>query len=317
MLDVPESYRDRPVLVSEDPLSQFLNLIEARAVVSTGLEARGFWTVYVPPVHALKCNMIKHGDCMLEVKGERWKLAAGDCFLVGPDLPFVIGTDLNRLPRPAAEVFAGTDANACARLDAGPGPEFLCLGGRMDLPEIAKFLTDALPPIIVIRAESAVAGRMHWLIDRLEEELASHTPGAAAMAAQIMQMIFIELMRNLPAAGIGNWLAALSDPRIGVALRAIHRDPGRDWRLEDLATISHLSRSQFSARFRAAVGNAPMDYVLRWRMALAQKALTQPNATIAAVATQLGYSSESAFIYAFRRITGTTPRQAQQPTRHW
>lgn len=301
--------------VFEDPLSQFLDLIEARAVLSTGLEARGFWAVHVPPVHALKCNMIQHGDCLLEVEGERWQLAAGDCFLVGPDLPFVIGSDLGRLPRPAAEVFAGTVANAYARLDAGPGPAFLCRGGRMDLPEIAGFLTDALPPVTVIRSESVVAGRIRWLLGRLDEELAADAPGAAAMAAQIIEMIFIELMRHVPDGRIGGWLAALSDPRIGAALGAIHRDPGRDWRLEDLARISHLSRSRFSARFRAAVGHAPIDYVLRWRMALAQKALTRPEATIAAVATQLGYSSESAFTYAFRRATGTTPRRARQRAR--
>lgn len=310
-MDILELYRDRPVSKSEDPLSQLLNLIEARAVVSTGLEARGFWAIHVPPVRALKCNMIKHGDCMLEIKDERWQLAAGDCFLVGPDLPFVIGTDLNRSPQSAAEVFAETGVSAYARLDAGPGPTFLCLGGSMDLPEIAKFLTDALPTIIVIRGKSAVAGRIHWLIERLEEELASDSPGAAAMAAQIMQMIFIELMRNLPEGGIGSWLAALSDPRISAALKAIHSDPGRNWRLEDLAKISHLSRSQFAARFRAAVGHAPMDYVLRWRMALAQKALAQPNARITSVARELGYRSESAFTFAFRRITGWTPRQTQ------
>jgi AraC-like DNA-binding protein len=37
--------------------------------------------------------------------------------------------------------------------------------------------------------------------------------------------------------------------------------------------------------------------------------------TIASVAAQLGYGSESAFIYAFRRILGTTPRRMQQQIR--
>src|SRR5690606_6188647 len=106
------------------------------------------------------------------------------------------------------------------------------------------------------------------------------------------------------------WLAALSDPRIGSAIRAMHADPGRGWRLEDLAEISHLSRSQFSARFRAAVGRSPMDYLLHWRMTLAGKALSQSGVSISAVASRLGYASESAFGVAFRRVTGTTPRRA-------
>lgn len=295
----------------EDPLSQILSLVDARAVVSTGLRARGNWAVRVAPVHALKCNVIKQGACELKVGEAQWSLEEGSCFLVAADLPFVIGTDLNRVPRPAEEVFAGTRANDCAWLDAGPGRDFHCLGGRMGLSDPADFLVDVLPPVVVIRADEPIAGRLRWLADRLEEELASQAAGASAMADQIMQMVFIELIRGLPERQDGSWLAALADPRIGASLRAMHRNPERCWRIEDLAGIAHLSRSRFATRFRTAVGHPPMDYLLRLRIALARKALAQPGATIAAVAECAGYSSESAFGFAFRRITGMTPRQAQ------
>lgn len=54
----------------------------------------------------------------------------------------------------------------------------------------------------------------------------------------------------------------------------------------------------------------PLDYLLNWRMTLAGKALSQPGASISAVASRLGYASDSAFGVAFRRVTGTTPRRA-------
>lgn len=298
-----------------DPLSQLLNLIEARAAMSIGLEARGRWAIDVPPVHALKCNIIRQGSCFLEVQGERLMLAAGDCFLIGPDLSFVIGSDLNCSPIPAAEVFSQKAYKNHAKLDGGAGPGFLCHSGRMDLPLNSELLREILPSIVVIRAESIVAERLHWLTNRLEEELAGDVPGGAAMAIPIMQMIFIELIRSLPVMTERSWLSALSDPRIGGALMAIHRDPGHNWRLDELAGISHLSRSQFSARFRAAVGHSAMEYILRWRMMQAHKLLARPNMTIASVAAQLGYGSESAFIYAFRRTLGTTPRRMQQQIR--
>ncbi|QEH81643.1 AraC family transcriptional regulator [Sphingomonas sp. C8-2] len=311
MAENPNIYRDRTES-PEDPLSQILSLVDARAVVSTGLRARGNWAIHVAPIRSLKCNVIKQGACQLKVGDEQWTLDEGSCFLVAADLPFIIGTDLNRVPRPAEEVFAGTRGNDCALLEMGPGPEFQCLGGRMELPDTADFLVDALPPVVVIRADEPVAGRLHWLADRLVEELASQAPGASAMAAQIMQMVFIELIRNLPEGHAGSWLAALSDPRIGAALGAMHRDPQRDWRIEDLAGIAHLSRSRFAARFRTAVGHPPSDYLLRLRIAFARKALAQPGATIAEVAARAGYGSESAFGFAFRRVTGMTPRQAQK-----
>jgi hypothetical protein len=44
-----------------------------------------------------------------------------------------------------------------------------------------------------------------------------------------------------------NWLAGALDPQIGLALSAIHRDPGHDWTVEELARACSLSRSAFAA----------------------------------------------------------------------
>ncbi|WP_083953584.1 AraC family transcriptional regulator [Thauera butanivorans] len=315
MLEILIFCSDHPMLPDE-PLSQLLALAGVQAAVSTGLQARGLWALRVASLPTLKCNVIRRGECGLEVAGQRWALKTGDCFLVAPGRPFTLGTDLDRLAQPAQDVFAGCENTLIAQLDAGPGPEFLCLGGRMDLPPAAALLIDALQAVTVIPGSSPVALRIGWLLDRLEEECRAEAPGSAAMATHIMQIVFIELIRALPATAARGWLAALADPRIGPALRAIHREPGRAWRLQELAEVSHLSRSQFSARFRQTVGQAPMDYLLHWRMALARQALSRPGATIESVADELGYASPSAFGVAFRRVTGTTPRRvAREVTR--
>jgi hypothetical protein len=125
---------------------------------------------------------------------------------VAPSLSFVIDTDLSRVPRPAEEVFTGCEDRPVAHLDAGRGLDFMCLSGRMDIPPTATILIEALIP-----GDSAAAGRTAWLLDRLKEESRMEAPGRAAMAAQLMQVIFIELIRTLPASGNHGWLAALSD----------------------------------------------------------------------------------------------------------
>jgi AraC-like DNA-binding protein len=52
-----------------------------------------------------------------------------------------------------------------------------------------------------------------------------------------------------------------------------------------------------------------MEYLARWRMLLAGDRLTNSDDSISAIASSLGYESESAFGKAFRRVMGCSPRQ--------
>ena len=70
-----------------------------------------------------------------------------------------------------------------------------------------------------------------------------------------------------------------------------------------------LSRSTFFDRFRRAVGATPMEYLLIWRMALAQDLLRRRQASIGDVGGQVGYSSPSTFSVAFARHVGAPPGQ--------
>jgi AraC-like DNA-binding protein len=80
----------------------------------------------------------------------------------------------------------------------------------------------------------------------------------------------------------------------------------------ELASRIGMSRSAFAERFRAQVGIAPLDYVTRWRMHRAREALRRGHATVAGLAVDLGYSSESAFGNAFKRVFGRAPKRYWQ-----
>ena len=123
-------------------------------------------------------------------------------------------------------------------------------------------------------------------------------------------MLVIQAIRawieTAPAARTG-WLGALQDPQIGRALALIHRDPTRAWTVASLARELAMSRSAFAARFTQLVDQPAMQYLTRWRMQLAHHALQTEGATVAEVATRLGYQSEAAFARAFKRVTGVAP----------
>jgi transcriptional regulator GlxA family with amidase domain len=110
---------------------------------------------------------------------------------------------------------------------------------------------------------------------------------------------------------ISGVLRALVDPPLAQALSLLHATPARDWPVDVLAG---LSGSAFYDRFTRAVGEPPTEYLLRWRMILARKALLAPGWSIAPVADPVGYGSEAAFNRAFTRSVVAPPatwRRAQ------
>src|ERR1700677_2920960 len=112
-----------------------------------------------------------------------------------------------------------------------------------------------------------------------------------------------------------NWLAGALDPQIGRALSAIHRDPGHDWTVEELARACHLSRSAFAARFVARVGKPPATYLAHVRLDAATGLLRDTTLPVTLIAENVGYTSEAAFSRAFKNRYGTPPARWRRDTR--
>jgi AraC family transcriptional regulator len=99
----------------------------------------------------------------------------------------------------------------------------------------------------------------------------------------------------------------LCTPRLRRVLDYIHAHLGGDLGLAELAGVAGLSPQRFSAAFRAATGETPHRYVTRERVRAARRLLAQPHKPLAAIAFELGFSSQSHFTHTFHRLTGTTP----------
>ena len=73
-------------------------------------------------------------------------------------------------------------------------------------------------------------------------------------------------------------------------------------------------------RFQQLVGSSPMQYLTQWRMILAANLLRNSNATLAHIAEDVGYQTDTAFIRAFRREFGAPPatwrRSQPKPAAH-
>jgi AraC-like DNA-binding protein len=103
------------------------------------------------------------------------------------------------------------------------------------------------------------------------------------------------------------WLAGLRDPQVGRCLALMHAQPARAWSIEALAQEVHMSRSVLAERFNELVGMPPMQYLKRWRLAVAARLLCNERSSIIRVAEAVGYESEASFSRAFKIEYGAAP----------
>ncbi len=171
--------------------------------------------------------------------------------------------------------------------------------------EVSARLLDVLPAVLVVRAGE-------WdtpLVDLLAREAGCDGTGQEAYLDRMLDVLLIAVLRvwfgrdgNAP-----TWWAAEQDPVVGPALKLIYNNPAHPWTVANLAAAVGCSRAVFARRFADQVGEPPIAFLTSWRLALAADLLRSSQATIGAVARQVGYSTPFALSSAFKRAYGVSP----------
>jgi AraC-like DNA-binding protein len=128
----------------------------------------------------------------------------------------------------------------------------------------------------------------------------------------VIKILRVEISRGATAPGL---VAGLADPRLARAIVAMHDDPGRAWRNDDLAAEAGLSLSRFAETFLETVGETPQTYLRRWRMTLARQDI-QRGERVQAVARRYGYGSPEALSRAFSRQFDINPLALRREAAH-
>jgi len=259
-------------------------------------------------------HLIASGSCTVEIKGcDPTVVSAGDILLV----PFA---DAHRFwSGDYGEMAAADDV---VRPSAVKGMWTVDHGGGGDVTrmvcgfiESSEFLFApvfrTLPPLWIDRTgDEKVSALLASTVKEILTLADSAAPGADIMLGRLMELLFIEVLRRyasrLPENAKGLF-AALNDPLVGRALQIVHGDPARRWTVDDVAREVGSSRSVLAERFKAVLGQSPMEYVTSWRMQLAAERLRNSGDSLAAIGADVGYESEAAFNRAFKRVTGVAP----------
>jgi AraC-like DNA-binding protein len=254
------------------------------------------------------------GNCWLTFKDESTPLQVktGDVFVLPAERAYLLASDLNAPQADGLKIFAGATGKIAK---VGIGDEFFAVGAHIALdPERGGLLSEALPPLLHVSGNSSEATAMRWLLDQLVKEFVADKAGAMLASNQLAQLLCIQTIRSyLEASGSGTagWLRALGDKRIAPALRLMHREPARAWRLDELAKEVAMSRTSFAVRFKKIAGVAPLTYLLNLRMRFAEQGLREGSRSVSELGLSLGYTTEGAFSNAFKRTTGVAPKRYQ------
>ncbi|MCF3934030.1 AraC family transcriptional regulator [Acuticoccus sp. M5D2P5] len=300
-------------------VDDLLAKLRLESTVFCRMTLAGEWGFAKEGLHGAPFHIILSGEAWVEIAERGIALAAGDVVVLPSGEPHRL------LVRPGAAVVPwshiademglapwrpGTRFKALELMFGAGGPQTRLISGVFAFEDRRRNpLLAALPPVMHLRSEGEVSASAASLVSLLETELVPDSPGAEEVSARIADLIFLQVLRNhlgstdLPA----GWLRGIADSQIAPALVLMQNAPQEAWSVARLAVAVGMSRSLFAARFKAVVGQSPLDYLTEWRMYTATVQLADPRVPVKSIAAAVGYTSDASFSKAFKRWCGRSP----------
>ena len=95
--------------------------------------------------------------------------------------------------------------------------------------------------------------------------------------------------------------------RVRACLEYIHQEYAGKVRLEDIADAACVSVSECCRDFRQVLGQAPVDYLISYRVRMGEYLLAHSDKSVLEIALAVGFSGSSHFSNTFFRYRGCTP----------
>lgn len=284
-----------------DVLSSAIEAMHAGRPSSSRLRVGSPWRFRFAPYDGAGFHVVLRGAGWLIAPGaDPVRLQAGDTVLLPHGSPHVLSSTTEAV---GAVPFEQAVANP------GGQTEFLCGKYRLDR-SWAHPLFAGLPEAIHLPAQPGRHPALHGAITLLGSEVQAGRPGRDSAIPRLLDLLLVYMTRAwLDDHGTGGWPQALHDPQIAAVLDALHADPAKPWRTEDLAALAGVSRATLARRFTVLTGQPPMTYLTWWRLTTAARLLRATDLPLTAIAEQAGYGSPFGFSHAFKRRFGVPPRE--------
>ncbi|MFE2642635.1 cupin domain-containing protein [Streptomyces nigra] len=254
-------------------------------------------------------HILLEGECQVQVGSTLLKMKPGDLVLIPNGSPHRVITP-GGIPSLGTTESAG-DAFVTTRSDGGGAPviDLFCGHYTFDAGAGAVLFRSLPDPVHVSFGDSADSDDVLRMLSTLMRgEAQREGSGTAAILSALSTVLLALVLRSSASSTTKSalWTAA-SDEHIAGVIEDILLNPGEDWTIERLSRAAAMSRATFLRRFGRQTGMTVGAFLAKVRVMTAAELLSSSDATVATVAWEVGYQSESAFSRAFRAEVGTTP----------
>ena len=300
---------------SNEILSSILDQISARGTVCYIKNLSGSWGMGVTQHSKFsRFHVVLCGSAWVKIPAtdEKIFLKQYDSVIVNDGLEHSLSSDIDSAIT-AYDGIPGSELLQIPKLERTPADDrtILVCGYFEYVHWSAPLIEFKFPPVIVHSTHCnarhhAVVNLSTMLLDEINAAIFS----SRIVINRLTELLFLMASRQWIESRLdqdGAPLAAWMSGTLGRAIAALHSEPERAWKVEDLARMAGQSRSAFSSLFRTATGSSPIEYQNKLKMTLAQRMLVETGLRLDDIAERTGYSDLSTFSRAFSRHTGLSP----------
>ncbi|WP_121640227.1 helix-turn-helix domain-containing protein [Virgibacillus sp. Bac330] len=153
-----------------------------------------------------------------------------------------------------------------------------------------------------------------FYLNRILEEIQEHKEGHELICQNIIEIMIIKLQRDKKLT-----INQTETPNINKAsafvMYYINQNYRDDLNLNKLAEVGHINKYYLAHTFKKDMGISPIEYLNRVRIKEAKLMLETTDYSIAHIAAFTGFSSQSFFTQAFKRLAKQTPSKYRKKMR--
>ncbi|MBQ8624129.1 MAG: helix-turn-helix transcriptional regulator [Oscillospiraceae bacterium] len=144
------------------------------------------------------------------------------------------------------------------------------------------------------------------ILFRIHDGISQNNPSTELAMSLDIYKVFLELLNTM---SIKSKSESSNEENIESVKAYIFSHLDENLSVARLAENVHMSASHFSRVFKQQTGFSPYDFVLICRLNRAKDLLKKTDMSVAQIADETGFNSESNFIYFFTANVGISPRK--------